>query len=84
MVKGRVDVPVSIVRMTVGNAVGRRLLALGGFLVRLDVKVNEQAKVDSEKATSEKSSTFSASTIRPVREVKVVNRCVMLVGLNRI
>jgi hypothetical protein len=82
MVKGRCYTPVSIVRMTVGNTVGHRLLALGGFLVRVDVKVNEQAKVDGEKTTSEESSSFSASTIRPMREVTEVSSCVMLVGLN--
>jgi hypothetical protein len=37
--------------------------ALGGFLVRLDVKVDEQTKVGGKKTTSEKSSSFSASTI---------------------
>lgn len=70
--------------MTVGNTVGCRLLSLGGFLVRLDVKVDEQAKVGGEKTTSEESSSFSAGTIRPVREVIVVSSCVMLVGLGRI
>jgi len=72
--------PIFITRVTVGMTVHCRLLTLGRFLVRLNVKVDEQAEVAGEKTTPKESSRFSASTIRPMRKVIIVSSCVVLVG----
>jgi hypothetical protein len=66
--------------MTVGNTIPCGLISFDGFLVCLEVEVDEKAKVACEKATSQQSSSFSTGAIRPMGKVRVVSGRVMLVG----
>lgn len=67
-------------RVTVGGTIRSGLFAFGWFLVRLDVKVDEQAKVAREKATSKQSSSFSTGAVRPMGKVVIMSGRIMLVG----
>lgn len=65
--------------MSIGVTIDSGLLC-GGFLVGLEVEVDEKTQVASKQGTSKQRGSFVACTVSHVGEVIIIGISVMLIG----